>query len=106
MSMALVNQPVAWIIVLLALVLCWPLAQSLRHEQLRPVAAYLLFTSVLVLVTAPVFLALAWIATLLLPAGAAGGTVTALVTLLLSLLPGLAAARWIVRRPQNRRMPR
>lgn len=96
----------AWIAAIVVLVLCWPIAQALRHERLKPLAAYLLFTSVFALVGAGVFLVLVLAGSALLPAGVMASRVTTALVLLLALLPAFAAARWIVRRPQSRRMPR
>jgi type VI protein secretion system component VasK len=106
MDPGMAREPLAWIVALVLLALCWPLAQWLRHEKLHPLAAWLLFTSILVLVSAAVFLILLWGARLLLSPAALAGPGAAAAIVVLSLLPGLAAARWIVRRPQQRRMPR
>lgn len=95
-----------WIIAILVLALSWPVAQSLRHDKLRPLAAYLLFTSVFVLVAAAIFLLAVRLGAALLGVEAMEGPAAAFIVLLLSLVPGFAAARWIVRRPQERRMPR
>lgn len=106
MTFDLANQYITWIIVLITLVTCWPIAQSLRHEKLHPLAAYLLFVSVLALVSAPVFWILLFIGTALLGADGLEGAVPAAIIVIISLVPGFAAARWIVRRPQVRRMPK
>lgn len=106
MTAAFVAQPVVWIIVLLVLVACWPMSQALRHERLRPVAAYLLFTSVLVLVSALMFMVLVWGALALAGPALLEGAAAAAITLVLALVPGLLAARWIVSFPQARRMPK
>ena len=98
-------EPVAWIIAVVVLVACWPLAQRLRHEKLRPLAAYLLFVSVLGLVAGGVFWALAWVFKLSGPEGALGH-VSASVIFLVALLTGYVAGRWVVRLPQERRMPK
>lgn len=98
-------QPLAWIIVLVVLVASWPIAQSLRHEKLHPLAAYLLFISVLVLVAASVFWLLVWVTFALLGPTALEGIGPAVAVTLVSLVPGFAAGWWIVRRPQWRRMP-
>jgi hypothetical protein len=106
MGLDISAQTIAWIVSVAVLVGCWPLAQTLRHDKLQPLAAYLLFTSVLALVAAPVF----WIALRLAAAwlgrAALEGAVPALAITALALLPGFFAARWIVRRPQWRRMPK
>lgn len=103
--MTVAFEPVAWLIAAALLVACWPLAQRLRHEKLRPVAAYLLFVSVLGLVAGGVFWALAWLFTLWGP-DAALGNVAAAVIMLLSLGAGFVAGRWIIRYPQTHRMPK
>jgi uncharacterized membrane protein len=106
MGLNLTSQPVAWIIILVLLVACWPISQSLRHEKLHPVAAYLLFTSVLALVAALVFFVLIRIASAVFEPSALEGAGPAIAITLLSLVPGFVAARWIVGRPQWRRMPK
>ena len=106
MTTAFVAQPVVWGIVVLVLVACWPMSQALRHDRLRPVAAYLLFTSMLVLASAPIFMALLWGALALAGPAVLEGTAAAVITLVLALVPGLLAARWIVSFPQTRRMPK
>ena len=106
MGFGVIYHPVAWIVALIALVICWPLSQTFRHEKLHPLAAYLLFTSVLFLVFSLVFWTLLWCASLLIGAAALEGVGTAAVITLLSLVPAFVAAFWIVRRPQTRRMPK
>ncbi len=106
MTNQLAAQPAAWIMALLLLIACWPISRALRHEQLHPLAAYLLFTSMLVLVSAIVFFVLLQAAAATLPPGALEGAGPALVVALLSLLPGLIAGWLVVRRPQIRRMPK
>ncbi|SDC03625.1 hypothetical protein [Ruegeria marina] len=106
MTNTLSDQPTAWFIAILALAACWPIAQALRHEKLHPLAAYLLFTSLLVLVSAAAFWILIRVASTVFAPGALDRTGFAVAIILLSLAPGFAAARWIVRRPQWRRMPK
>ena len=43
---------IAWAAAALVVALCWPISQALRHERLRPIAAFLLFTSAFILVAA------------------------------------------------------
>lgn len=104
MTAVFVAQPVVWIIVLLVLAACWPMSQALRHARLRPVAAYLRFTSVLV--SALMFMVLVWGALALAGPALLEGAAAAAITLVLALVPGLLAARWIVSFPQTRRMPK
>lgn len=101
----LVVTPLAWIIAVAAIAACWPLAQAFRHEKLRPLAAFLLFVSMLALVGGAVFLGLTW---LLAMASRAPdiGTAPTLGILLIALVAGFFAGRWIVGKPQSRRMPR
>jgi hypothetical protein len=106
MDTSLAYEPIAGVLALLLLVTCWPLAQALRHERLRPLAAYLLFVSVLALTAALSFRLLLWGAVLLLPPDRLESIGVAIVLGILSLLTGLAAAWRVVRRPQQRRMPR
>ena len=106
MDFGVIYHPVAWIVALIALAICWPLSQAFRHEKLHPLAAYLLFTSLLFLVFALIFWTLLWCASLLMGAAALEGIGTAAAIILLSLIPAFVAAFWIVRRPQTRRMPK
>ena len=106
MGVELADQPAIWIIAALVLAVCWPIAQSLRHEKLHPIAAYLLFVSVMFLVAALVFMVVIRVAAALMSPTALEGAGVAVAISLLSLLPGFFAARWIVRRPQIRRMPK
>ncbi len=99
-------QPAAAVAGLLVLAGCWPLAQALRNDKLHPVAAYLLFVSVLGLVSAAIFAVLLRGAMAFLGPAALESAGAAVAITLLSLAPGLAAARRVVRRPQRRRMPR
>ncbi|WP_439156316.1 hypothetical protein [Yoonia sp.] len=106
MVLELISAYRIWIIVLIVLAVCWPIAQSLRHKNLHPFAAYLLFVSVLGLVSALVFWSLLFVGSALVgPAGMEGAGPAAII-ILLSVVSGFAAARWIVRRPQVRRMPK
>ena len=103
--MTIAVEPLVWIIAVVLLIGCWPLAQRLRHEKLRPLAAYLIFVSVLALVSGGVFWALAWIFTLSGPQSALGN-VAAFILLLIALLAGFFAGWWVIRFPQNRQMPK
>jgi len=106
MTFDLTNQYISWMIVLITLAACWPIAQSLRHEKLHPLAAYLLFVSVMALVSAPVFWVLLLIGNTLVGPANLEGVAPAVIIVLVSLVPGFVAAQWIVRRPQVRRMPK
>lgn len=106
MTTASADQPVTWLIALLALAACWPLAQAFRHDKLHPLAAWLLFTSVFALVSAAAFQILIRIGLAVVPAGALDNPGPAVAIGLLSLAPGFVAGRWIVRRPQWRKMPK
>lgn len=102
----LANQYITWIIAFVALVVCWPVAQTFRHKRLHPLAAYLLFVSVLALVSALVFWALLLIISASVGPASLEGVGAAVIIVLLSFVPGFVAAWWIVRRPQVRRMPK
>lgn len=104
--MAVPLNPLVWIAAIFLLVAFWPLSQRLRHERLRPLAAYLLFTSVFALVGAAAFMLAVWIAQALLPEGAMRAPLAAPVVLVVAVVPALVAAIRVVRRPQDRRMPR
>lgn len=96
---------IAWAAAALVVALCWPISQALRHERLRPIAAFLLFTSAFILVAAISSAILLLGGSLLLPAGALDGIGPAAVVGSISLLAAFGAAFWIVRSPQRRRPP-
>lgn len=96
----------AWAAALLVLAACWPLSQRWRHADQRPLAAYLVFASATILVAAAVFWGLVSLAGLLLPEPAGDSTVARIVVPILSFVPALIVARWLVRRPPKNRMPR
>ncbi len=96
-------EPVAWLVGALLIVGCWPLAQGMKHPDQSPLAAFLLFASLLALAGAAVFRGLVWLVAL---AGFDAGPVTGTAIMLAALLAGTLAGRWIVRRPPRRRMPR
>ena len=98
--------PILWIAGLLILALFWPLASRVRHQRLKPLAAYLLFTSVFALVSAAAFVLLLGAGLAFLPEQTMEGPWAAGIVGLLAALPAFAAAVLVVRRPQIRRMPR
>lgn len=104
--MAATLNPLVWIAPIVLLVLFWPISQQIKHDRLKPVAAYLLFTSVFALVGGVAFMLALWAGATLLPQGTMAGPLAAGVTVLVAVLPALGAAVWIVRKPQKRRMPR
>ena len=100
------NIPIALLGGLAILVLCWPLAQAWRHSEMRPVAAWLIFASVLALAGAVSFQVLLGLVLLILPAAVAGHWLTGGVVGLMALALAVLAARRVVRRPPWREMPR
>ena len=104
--MAVSLNPLVWIAPIVLLVLFWPLVQRLRHKDLAPLAAYLLFASVFALVGAAVFMLAVSIGMAVLPEGAMRTMAAPLIVLLIATIPAFFAAWLVVRRPQSRRMPR
>ncbi|SIO47442.1 hypothetical protein SAMN05444722_2412 [Rhodovulum sp. ES.010] len=98
--------PILLIAAVVLLAACWPFAQRWRHPDQRPLAAYLIFASVLALVSAPPFWLISVLAQLLLPGGVPTAGLTAVAVALVSLGAGVLAACRVVRRPPRRRMPR
>lgn len=94
--------PLFLLIALLMLAGCWPLAQALKHRDQSPLAAFLLFASVLGLVAAAVYFALTWLVTLLV---GTPGLAIGVICLIAAVLAGAAAGWQVVRRPPRRRMP-
>lgn len=99
------STPLVWLIAIAVIAACWPLAQSFRHEKLRPLAAFLLFASMMALIGGLIFFGLVWLLAAASP-GTQLGTITTLAILLVAIVCGFFAGRWIVSRPQSRRMPR
>ncbi|KZY47413.1 hypothetical protein A3731_29885 [Roseovarius sp. HI0049] len=95
--------PLILVIALLATGACWPLAQKMKHPDQAPLAAFLLFASVLGPVAAAAYFVLTWIVTLL--AGTTPGPGTGVVCLVAAALAGGTSARQVIRRPPRRRMP-
>lgn len=104
--MTVSSNPLILVAAIILLGLFWPLAQRLRHKDLKPLAAYLLFTSVFVLVGSAVFVLIFWINLAVLPEGALRSPVAMTFVLLIAAVPAFVAGFLVVRRPQIRRMPR
>ena len=93
-------------VAVLVLVGSWPLAQRLRHPDQRPFAAFLIFTSMLILVAAMAWWGLIVLASVLLPPGTLDGYIAGVIVLMISVAAGLAAGAALVKRPPSRRTPR
>lgn len=100
------STPLVWLALVVVVLAGWTVAQRLRHPDQRPLAAFLIFTSVVIGVAAVVFSGAVAVAVLLLPAEAAASPVTGGIVLALALAPAFALAARIVGRPPDRRMPR
>lgn len=99
--------PFTWALVGAAIVLIavWPASQRLRHPQVQPLAAYLIFLTVLVMVGGALLALAGWLVSLLglrglLPPG--GWTVAG--TLLVAAGGGLVAAYAVSREPRRRKV--
>lgn len=99
-------QPGIWLAALIVLALAWPISQRFRHERLRPLAAYLLFTSVLTLVSGLLFMMFVWAGRIFLTSSVFEEPAAGVVITVLSILSGAAAGWFAVRFPQERRFPK
>lgn len=82
-----------------------PVVASVRHPDQKPLAAYLIFITVLVVVTIVLFNILVWISAILklgIDATTGEGFV---ILFVLALVPALMLAIWQTRKPAMRRGP-
>ncbi|MDT8405306.1 hypothetical protein [Sulfuriflexus sp.] len=84
---------------LIVLVTAIPYVARIRHPQQKPLAAYLIFVSVFIMATMLLFNLLAWLAISLELGNALGKPGPSLVFLALVLLPAIALATWLARKP-------
>jgi len=94
-----------WILVALVIVAAWPYAQLVKHERHAPLAGYLLFTSVLILCAAALFLVIMSVAAAAGLTSYLSGSLAAVLTLAAILVPAVLLARHVVRRPPRRDSP-
>jgi hypothetical protein len=95
----------AWILVVVVIVAAWPYAQLVKHERHPPLAGFLLFTSVLILSAAALFLAILVIATVLGLTTYLSGWLAAVLIMAAIFVPAILIARYVVRRPPRRISP-
>ena len=81
------------------LALAIPYVTRIRHQEQKPLAAYLIFVSVFVTAAVVLYSLLAWLALKLGLEAALGNTGPALLFLVMVLLPAIALASWQARKP-------
>ncbi|WP_308910364.1 hypothetical protein [Pseudokordiimonas caeni] len=94
----------------LLLLLAWPYVQKVKHEDTKPLAAFLVFTSILILITSAIYYVALWVTIWMAPAEAQqvpafGGWLLALISLMGFLFAFWIADRIVRRRPRHRRPP-
>jgi hypothetical protein len=97
-----------WIGLLLGaglLVAAIPYVRRIRHPQQKPLAAYLIFVSVFIMVAAVLFRLLLWLADRLAPGVTLDDPGPALLFIALVFLPAVALATWQVSKPPWRYGP-
>jgi len=82
-----------------------PYVRKIRHPQQKPLAAYLIFVSVFLVVASVLFRLLLWLAARLDLEGALHDPGPALLFIALVFLPAVAVASWQARKPPWRRGP-
>jgi len=82
-----------------------PYVRKIRHPEQKPLAAYLIFVSVFLVVAAVLFRLLLWLATRLALEAALDDPGPALLFIALVFLPAVAAAAWQARKPPWRSGP-
>lgn len=82
-----------------------PFVKTVRHPQQKPLAAYLIFVSVFVAVAAVLFRLLLWLAGKAGQGDALGNPGTALLLIVLVLLPAVGLATRQARKPPWRQGP-
>lgn len=90
---------VIWSAAAAFLLLAWPLSRRMKHPDMKPLAAWLVFVSVFALAGGALFAALAGAISLVGATGALDRPAWAILAALLVIAPALAAARASVRRP-------
>jgi len=84
---------------LIVLVAAIPYVARIRHPQQKPLAAYLIFISAFILIAVLLFNLFAWLAISLELGAVLGRPGPALIFLALVLLPAIALATWLARKP-------
>jgi hypothetical protein len=87
------------------LVAAIPYVQRIRHPQQKPLAAYLIFVSVFLVIASVLFRLFLWLAAGTGLEGALDDTGPALLFIALVFLPAVAVAAWQARKPPWRRGP-
>lgn len=91
-----------WLVLLVAAI---PYIKRIRHPAQQPVAAYLIFLFMFVIVSSVLYGLLGWLASILGMGPMLARTGPAIVFLLLVLLPAFFAATWLARKPPWRQPP-
>lgn len=101
------KETLAVVMWLILLALALPYVRRAKHPDVKPLAAYMMFVIVFLLVGSLLFLALSWLALEIGLAPALSDPLGALVFLALVFLPAFLTGRWVIRRPPlNRPIPR
>jgi quinol-cytochrome oxidoreductase complex cytochrome b subunit len=93
------------LIAVVILALSLPYAQRARHPSTKPLAAYLIFVTVFVVVGFVLFVALVWIGTGLDLLEHEPNLLAGLVLAVLVAVPAFFAARWQIRKPPRQPPP-
>jgi hypothetical protein len=82
-----------------------PVVARVKHPDQKPFAAYLIFVTVLVVVTLVLFNILAWISSLLGIITVPGTGAVTVLLFILALIPAVMLAIWQTRKPPMKRGP-
>ncbi|MBI1396878.1 MAG: hypothetical protein GC151_12935 [Betaproteobacteria bacterium] len=89
---------VLWLALLL---LAIPYTRRARHPSMRPLAAYLLFVTILSLCSAVLYFTFIWLLTAFDLGASLSGPAVATILFALVLIPAFLIARWQLRRPKR-----
>lgn len=94
-----------WVLVAIVIVAAWPYSQLVKHERHAPLAAFLLFTGVLILAAAALYLVIIVLVTAFGLAAYLHSWLAAIIIIALILVPAVLLARRIVGRPPRKERP-
>ena len=101
----MMNESIGIIIAVIILVGAIPYVLHIRHPQQKPLAAYLIFVSLFVIISLVLNTVLLWLASKLGLLAALNELAPAILFLILNFLPAFVIARWQARKPPWRQGP-
>src|SRR5512139_1530768 len=101
------TETLALVIWLILLALAFPYVRRVKHPQVKPLAAFLLFAMLFSVVSGTLYFALLWVVLKVGWAAMLASAFSALAFLALVFAPAFLFARWMIKRPPlNRPVPK